>query len=137
MGDRWESSDLATSTYIWLPLTLSGTSATLVIRPFPSFTFHFPPSRSPRLTIMIAQRSKLDPQPLRRHLDNRPIRNRPRSRIQHLHPHQRGKNRIMFWLLRWLRGRLHRRFFRRDPHIPLRPIKHRRRNHNPYPFHER
>lgn len=30
MGDRWLSTDLAASTYIWLPLTISGTTATLV-----------------------------------------------------------------------------------------------------------
>jgi hypothetical protein len=29
MGDRWVSSNLATSTYIWLPLTISGTTASL------------------------------------------------------------------------------------------------------------
>ncbi|KAE8441095.1 hypothetical protein EG329_005890 [Mollisiaceae sp. DMI_Dod_QoI] len=29
MGDRWESSNLMTSTYVWLPLTISGTKATL------------------------------------------------------------------------------------------------------------
>jgi hypothetical protein len=29
MGDRWLSTNLMASTYIWLPLTLSGTSATL------------------------------------------------------------------------------------------------------------
>jgi len=29
MGDRWESSNLMTTTYIWLPLTISGTTATL------------------------------------------------------------------------------------------------------------
>ena len=29
MGDRWESSNLMTSTYVWLPLTISGTTATL------------------------------------------------------------------------------------------------------------
>ncbi|PMD45579.1 carbohydrate-binding module family 35 protein [Hyaloscypha variabilis F] len=28
-GDRWESANLMTSTYVWLPLTLSGTTATL------------------------------------------------------------------------------------------------------------
>jgi hypothetical protein len=30
MGDRWISTDLGASTYIWLPLKISGTSATLV-----------------------------------------------------------------------------------------------------------
>lgn len=30
MGDRWLSTNLMASTYIWLPLTLSGTSASLV-----------------------------------------------------------------------------------------------------------
>ncbi|OJZ81390.1 carbohydrate-binding module family 35 protein [Aspergillus luchuensis CBS 106.47] len=30
MGDRWVSSNLMASTYIWLPLTLSGTNATLI-----------------------------------------------------------------------------------------------------------
>jgi len=29
MGDRWESTNLMTSTYIWLPLKISGTTATL------------------------------------------------------------------------------------------------------------
>lgn len=29
MGDRWESANLMTSTYVWLPLTISGTTATL------------------------------------------------------------------------------------------------------------
>ncbi|PYH44667.1 glycosyl hydrolase family 43 protein [Aspergillus saccharolyticus JOP 1030-1] len=29
MGDRWVSTDLAASTYIWLPLTISGTTASL------------------------------------------------------------------------------------------------------------
>ncbi|PYH84541.1 glycosyl hydrolase family 43 protein [Aspergillus uvarum CBS 121591] len=29
MGDRWVSTDLASSTYIWLPLTISGTTATI------------------------------------------------------------------------------------------------------------
>ena len=29
MGDRWVSSNLAASTYVWLPLTLSGTSASM------------------------------------------------------------------------------------------------------------
>ncbi|KAI9640018.1 hypothetical protein NHQ30_011580 [Ciborinia camelliae] len=29
MGDRWHSSNLMTSTYVWLPLTISGTTATL------------------------------------------------------------------------------------------------------------
>ncbi|RAL07937.1 glycosyl hydrolase family 43 protein [Aspergillus homomorphus CBS 101889] len=29
MGDRWVSSDLASSTYIWLPLTISGTTASI------------------------------------------------------------------------------------------------------------
>lgn len=29
MGDRWESNNLMTTTYVWLPLTLSGTTATL------------------------------------------------------------------------------------------------------------
>ncbi|KAH8811140.1 glycoside hydrolase family 43 protein [Xylogone sp. PMI_703] len=29
MGDRWQSSNLMTSTYVWLPLTISGTTATL------------------------------------------------------------------------------------------------------------
>jgi hypothetical protein len=29
MGDRWESDNLMTTTYIWLPLTISGTTATL------------------------------------------------------------------------------------------------------------
>ena len=29
MGDRWVSSNLATSTYVWLPLSLSGTSASM------------------------------------------------------------------------------------------------------------
>lgn len=33
MGDRWVSTDLAASTYIWLPLTISGTTATLVRLP--------------------------------------------------------------------------------------------------------
>jgi hypothetical protein len=28
-GDRWESANLMTSTYVWLPLTISGTTATL------------------------------------------------------------------------------------------------------------
>lgn len=30
MGDRWISTNLMASTYIWLPLTLEGTNATLV-----------------------------------------------------------------------------------------------------------
>lgn len=30
MGDRWVSTNLMTSTYVWLPLTISGTTATLV-----------------------------------------------------------------------------------------------------------
>ena len=30
MGDRWISTDLGASTYVWLPLTISGTTATLV-----------------------------------------------------------------------------------------------------------
>jgi len=29
MGDRWQSTNLMTSTYVWLPLTVSGTTATL------------------------------------------------------------------------------------------------------------
>ncbi|TEY70281.1 hypothetical protein BOTCAL_0108g00370 [Botryotinia calthae] len=29
MGDRWKSSNLMTSTYVWLPLTISGTKATM------------------------------------------------------------------------------------------------------------
>ena len=29
MGDRWVSKDLASSTYIWLPLTISGTTVTM------------------------------------------------------------------------------------------------------------
>jgi hypothetical protein len=29
LGDRWKSQDLASSTYIWLPLTISGTSVTM------------------------------------------------------------------------------------------------------------
>jgi hypothetical protein len=29
MGDRWESDNLMTTTYVWLPLTISGTTATL------------------------------------------------------------------------------------------------------------
>jgi hypothetical protein len=29
MGDRWHSDNLMTTSYVWLPLTLSGTSATL------------------------------------------------------------------------------------------------------------
>ncbi|QSZ32185.1 hypothetical protein DSL72_001756 [Monilinia vaccinii-corymbosi] len=29
MGDRWHSKNLMTSTYVWLPLTISGTTATL------------------------------------------------------------------------------------------------------------
>lgn len=29
MGDRWKSSNLGSSTYVWLPLTLSGTTASL------------------------------------------------------------------------------------------------------------
>ncbi|CAD6446086.1 df446dcb-37ea-4449-9041-195606bb0711 [Sclerotinia trifoliorum] len=29
MGDRWESSNLMTSTYVWLPLTISGTKASM------------------------------------------------------------------------------------------------------------
>jgi hypothetical protein len=29
MGDRWQSTNLMTSTYVWLPLTISGTTATL------------------------------------------------------------------------------------------------------------
>jgi len=29
MGDRWHSTNLMTSTYVWLPLTISGTTATL------------------------------------------------------------------------------------------------------------
>ena len=40
MGDRWVSSNLMRSTYVWLPLTLSGTTATLV-NPSP------PPSAPP------------------------------------------------------------------------------------------
>lgn len=32
MGDRWHSSNLATSTYIWLPLTISGTSISMANR---------------------------------------------------------------------------------------------------------
>ncbi|ATZ50667.1 hypothetical protein BCIN_06g01600 [Botrytis cinerea B05.10] len=29
MGDRWKSSNLMTSTYVWLPITISGTKATM------------------------------------------------------------------------------------------------------------
>jgi len=29
MGDRWHSDNLMTTTYVWLPLTISGTTATL------------------------------------------------------------------------------------------------------------
>lgn len=36
MGDRWVPSNLMASTYIWLPLTISGTTATLVLHPPPS-----------------------------------------------------------------------------------------------------
>lgn len=36
MGDRWVSTNLMRSTYVWLPLTLSGTTATLVPPPFSS-----------------------------------------------------------------------------------------------------
>ncbi|PQE29331.1 Glycosyl hydrolase family 43 protein [Rutstroemia sp. NJR-2017a WRK4] len=32
MGDRWQSSNLMTSTYVWLPLTISGTTATMANR---------------------------------------------------------------------------------------------------------
>lgn len=35
MGDRWVPSNLMASTYIWLPLTISGTTATLVPPPPP------------------------------------------------------------------------------------------------------
>jgi hypothetical protein len=91
MGDRWFSSNLMASTYIWLPLTLSGTTATLVWLLSP--TLILTPSPLPsflesEIHLLLAKknltpvdrRRKLDP--LRTAaLDTLPCKNHPRSRI--------------------------------------------------------
>jgi hypothetical protein len=92
MGDRWLSSNLMASTYIWLPLTLSGTTATLVWLPLSHAhsNSHSPPFKflEPELPLFLAKnnltpidrRRKLDP--LRTAaLDTIPCKNHPRSRI--------------------------------------------------------
>ncbi|KAH1839970.1 hypothetical protein KXV51_004952 [Aspergillus fumigatus] len=62
MGDRWVPSNLMASTYIWLPLTISGTTATLVPPP--------PPPPSPRSSPLLFTSALFSQPPLTRPQQN-------------------------------------------------------------------
>ena len=79
MGDRWVSGNLMRSTYVWLPMTISGTTASLV-----HFQIH---GTSGKLFVFLqlltnfpAKPSKLDSQHRRGDLDNGTHGKRSRSR---------------------------------------------------------
>lgn len=105
MGDRWVSSNLMRSTYVWLPLTISGTTASMVS---PSFTTTFSQTDSPNL-MPSDQSNKLDPQYSSRNLVRRALRSRPRSRILTSSPSSRCRHRILLSMLQYISYRLHRR----------------------------